>query len=473
MRTTLLAAALLAGCAVGPDYRQPPAPEPAAFANAGSAAYSAEPVRPRFWTAFDDALLAELVTRARDRNHELRIALARLNEARALRRESVYDALPVYSAEAGYGETLQSADQRPGQPRETRESALYSGAFDAVWELDFFGRVRRGIEASRASEQALEAELRDVQVSVAAEIARTYFELRATQQRLAVATRNAENQRATLDYVEARLEAGRGTEFDQLRARSQLLTTRATIPQFETAVASAMHRLAVLVGEPPAALRDRLAPPRALPALPRLTAIGDPADLLRRRPDVRAAERRLAALTAQVGVATAELFPVVRFSGEIGFAVADADDAGSAIGETWGFGPSLSWAGLDLGHVRARIDRAEARADGALAGYEQAVLRALEETENALVAYGRNRERLELLAGTVDATRRAAGFAELRYDGGASDFLDVLDAQRAQLEAEDRFVQARLETAASLVALYKALGGGWDSADTSTETAAR
>lgn len=271
--------------------------------------------------------------------------------------------------------------------------------------------------------------------------------------------------------MRARLDAGRGTEFDELRARSQLLTTQATIPQFETAVAVAIHRISVLVGQTPDALETALTSARELPALPRLTAIGNPAQLLRRRPDIRVAERRLAAATARIGVATAELFPVVSFNGEIGFAVNDVDDAGSSVGETWGYGPSIRWAALDLGHVRARIDQSRARADGALAGYEKAVLGALEETENSLVAYGRNRQRLDLLSETVKASERAAQLAQLRYDGGASDFLDVLDAQRAQLEAEDRFVQARREAATSLVALYKSLGGGWQAISDPLRTA--
>lgn len=461
LATTTALLSLISACAVGPDYEAPETPAPTSFHNAQSSLYGQGATQAAFWTEFDDAQLSALVEQAMGANHDLRIALANLNEARALRRAAFYDGLPVFNASAGYTRALQSADQRPGESRDTRETELYSGGFDAAWELDLFGRVRRNLEASQAGEEALEAELRDVQVSVAAEIARSYFELRSAQEQLSVARNNADNQSATLDYVRARLDAGRGTEFDELRARSQLLTTQATIPQFETAVAVAIHRISVLVGQTPDALETALTSARELPALPRLTAIGNPAQLLRRRPDIRVAERRLAAATARIGVATAELFPVVSFNGEIGFAVNDVDDAGSSVGETWGYGPSIRWAALDLGHVRARIDQSRARADGALAGYEKAVLGALEETENSLVAYGRNRQRLDLLSETVKASERAAQLAQLRYDGGASDFLDVLDAQRAQLEAEDRFVQARREAATSLVALYKSLGGGW------------
>lgn len=456
---TLTLTALLSACAVGPDYQAPETPAPPVF-GAGEG-YSSEAVQREFWTLFDDASLSALVAQALDANHDLRIALANLNEARALRREAFYDGLPVFNATAGYTHALTSGDRQPGFDRDFREIDLYHGSFDAAWELDLFGRVRRNLEASRAGEASLEAELHDVQLSVAAEVARTYFELRGAQERLAVARGNADNQGATLDYVQARVNAGRGTEFDLQRARAQLLATQATIPQFETAVATAIHRLSVLIGQPPNALSDSLAVPQSLPPLPQLTAIGDPAELLRRRPDIRAAERQLAAATARIGVATAELFPVVSFSGEIGFAVEDIDDAGSAVGETWSYGPSIRWAALDLGHVRARIAQSKARAEGQLARYEQTVLRALEETENALVAYGRSRQRLTLLHDTVTASERAAELAQLRYDGGASDFLDVLDAQRAQLEAEDRYTEARRDAATSLVALYKSLGGGW------------
>jgi multidrug efflux system outer membrane protein len=465
-----LLTALLAACAVGPDYRQPDAPpvpantDTAMNVAATDGVYDAANPRLQFWTLFDDKELSTLVDRSLSANHDLRIALANLNEARALRRETRFDYLPTITAQAGYTHQQQAAVQAPGYDREQRDNGIYNGSFDAFWELDLFGRVRRENESAKASEEALAANLHDAQISVAAEVARNYFELRGAQERLDVAHRNAANQTDTVRYAEARFDAGGGTEFDVSRARAQLSTTLAAIPVVETTVENTIHRLSVLTGQVPTALQAELRPAAALPELPRVTSIGKPEDLLRRRADVRSAERRLAASTANIGVATADLFPRVTFTGEVGFAVKDLDDAGHSVGETFGYGPGITWAALDLGRVQARIDQSKARRDGSLALYEQTVLRALEETENTLVAYGRSREQLDHLRDSVTASDRAAELARIRYEGGASSFLDVLDAERSQLEAQDRLVQARTGSATGLIALYKALGGGWNEA---------
>jgi len=473
-----LLTALLAACAVGPNYREPAAPPlaPATDTAMNTAAtdglYDAANPQLAFWTLFGDAELSALMERALGANHDLRIALANLNEARALRRETRFDYLPTITAQGGYTRSLAAGAQAPGLDRDQRENGVYNGSFDAYWELDLFGRVRRANESAQAGEESLAASLADAQISVAAEVARNYFELRGAQERLAVARRNAANQTETTRYAEARFDAGSGTEFDVSRARAQLSTTLAAIPVIETAVENTIHRLSVLTGRVPTALQAELRPAAALPELPRVTAIGKPEDLLRRRADVRAVERRLAASTADIGVATADLFPRVTFTGEVGFAVKDLDDAGHSIGETWGYGPGISWAALDLGRVNARIAQSKARRDGSLALYEQTVLRALEETENTLVAYGRSREQLDHLRDSVTASDRAAELARARYEGGASDFLDVLDAERSQLEAQDRLVQARTGSATGLIALYKALGGGWNDAGATNAAAA-
>lgn len=457
---------LLAACAVGPDYRPPAStPQAASFAAAaGSDAYAPSAPEARFWTLFGEDPLTQLVTQALDANHDLRIALANLNEARALRRETRFDYFPTVTAQGGYARTLQSADQMPGYSRDQRDNGIYSGSFDAAWELDFFGRARRANEASQAGEESLAASLRDAQVSVAAEVARNYFELRGAQNRLQVARRNAQNQTETVRYAQARYDAGSGTEFDVARASSQLATTQAAIPAIEAAVENTIHRISVLTGAAPTALQDALRPARELPELPRLTRIGAPEDLLRRRADVRAVERRLAASTAEIGVATADLFPRVSFTGEIGFAVKDLDDAGRSVGETHFWGPGISWAAFNLGRVQARIDQSRARNEGSLALYQKTVLQALEETENALVSYSSSRQQLDRLHEGAAAADRAAALARTRFEGGASDFLDVLDAERTQLDVQDRYAQARTAAATNLIALYKALGGGWDEA---------
>lgn len=464
---------LLTACAVGPNYREkaPSAPRdfeqaaasPSDASSGGTSGDSFEHSAPaaQFWTVFGDPTLSELIVRSLHDNLDLHIALARLNEARALRREALYDFAPTVTVQASQIQTLQSSDQFLQLPYAERKTSLSSAGFDAFWELDFFGRVRRQNEAARATEQSVEADLGDAQNSVAAELARAYFDLRGNQQRLLVAQNNATNQTQTLDYTQARLDAGRSTEFDTERARAQLDATRAIVPSLQARIAVDEHRIAVLTGQTPGALHELLTVSRPLPELPHLVRIGDPQSLLRRRPDVRAAERRLAAATAQIGVQTAQLFPSVTFSGEIGFSVHSLSSVGKAGSEYYGFGPSLTWAAFDLGRVQARINQARAQSAGAVATYEKTVLTALEETENALAAYSRGRENMALLDSSRQASERAAELARLRYHEGASDFLDELDAERNQLVAEDQYAIAQMQVATALVALYKALDGGW------------
>lgn len=455
----MLAAAALAACAVGPDYERPRTGAPAAFA--GQSDYDgAEPVA-EFWRGFDDPLLARLVEGALAANHDLRAGLARVDQARALARLSRKDLLPTVTAGGGFTKSRASADQAPGVPRAQRDGELYDAGFDAFWELDLFGRARRGAQASRAEAQGAAADLRALQVTIAAETARAYFELRGLQEQLRVARGNADNQAETLALTEARHEAGAGTEFDVARARGQLEFTRSRVPALEAAVLAAAHRLAVLNGREPAALLTELEAPAPLPALPASVAVGTPAELLRRRPDIAAAERRLAAATARIGVATADLFPRLTFNGSIGSAATELGDLFTRDSETYGFGPRVSWAFLDLGRVKDRIDASDAGTAAQLAVYEGTVLRALEETENALVGYARARVEGRHLEDSAAASTRAAELARLRFEGGAADFLHVLDAQRSQLEAEDRLAQSRTRTATALIAVYKAVSGGW------------
>jgi len=283
--------------------------------------------------------------------------------------------------------------------------------------------------------------------------------LRGLQNELAVAYKNVTNQQETVNITRARLEGGRGTELDVARARSILNNTLAIIPPLETSVAEAIHRLGVLTGQQPTALRAELTPPGSLPALPNVVNIGDPNELLRRRPDIRIAERNLAAATANIGVSVADLFPRVTLNGQFGWEASNFSALGTANGEAWSFGPRITWAALDLGHVRARIQAANARAESYLAQYERTVLTSLEETENALVAFGREQQRLGYLQQSVADSRIAAVLARQRYDAGAVDFLVVLDAERAQLVTEDQFAQSQTRTATALVAVFKALGG--------------
>ncbi len=458
--TAALAASLCA-CAVGPDYRQPDIALSSQFANASLPGFTAEDVEKQFWALFGEPVLDRLVVAALDANKDLEQARANLRASRAARRLTGFDAYPTITAQAGHFHRLQSEHQLPGATRDQREDDDVDAGFDASWELDFFGRVRRGIEAARADEQSAEARLRDAQVTVTAEVARNYFVLRGLQEQLAVAVRNADNQRQTLNLTRARLDAGRGTELDTTRAEAQLQTTLASISPLQASITTTIYRLSVLTGRLPDARSSELSASRPLPLLPQLNAIGNPETLLRRRPDVRVAERTLAASTARIGVAVGDLFPKVTFVGSGGYNAANFSDLGNAGTDTYFFGPTISWAAFDLGRVRARVRIAEAQAEGALATYEAAVLTALEETEGALISYGYAQSRRGILEQAASASSRAADLARRRFEGGLTDFLDVLNAERDALAAQDSLAQSQTQTATSLVAVYKALGGGW------------
>jgi multidrug efflux system outer membrane protein len=377
---------ILVGCAaVGPDYHAPEAQTQAGFTHAAQPGLSNDAVEVAWWRGFQDPLLTRFIETALSANHDLRIATANVREARALRLEAVFERYPIITSGASYNNVQRSEASTPAGARTDRDFELYNVGFDAAWELDFFGRVRRSIEARTAEVAAVDANRRDVIVSLTAEVARNYFELRGTQHQLEVARKNAANQQETLNLTLVRLAGGRGTELDTARARAQLNSTLATIPPLETTIERAIHRLSVLRGQPPAASRSELARPAPLPQAPRLVAIGKPEELLRRRSDIRVAERSLAAATAQIGILTADLFPRVVFLGNVALEASTLAGLGSAGSDTYSFGPSISWPAFDLGRVRARIQAADARAESQLARYEQTVLVALEETENALL----------------------------------------------------------------------------------------
>lgn len=467
MSPWVLALALLCGCTVGPDYQRPEVQVPERFTReekavtAGDAAlHVSDASIVRFWTLFGDPVLDDLVERALQANHDIRIAAANLDAARAIRGGAVADLFPLVGAGASRQRSRLSADETLSG--EAESGTLARGSVDMYWEIDLFGRVRRNVEASRASEQAIGEELHAAKVSVIAEVAGNYVVLRGVQEQYAVAKRNADNQRQTLNIVETRREAGRGTEFDTVRARAQLNTTLAQLPTLAAEIDVRVHRLSVLIGQPPAQLDEILSPVEALPPLPRLERIGEPGQLLRRRPDIRAAERRLAAATAGIGVAQADWFPRVSFTGELGFAADSGDRIGNGDTATYRYGPGISWSILDFGHIRARVAQSRAAAQGALARYERTVLQALEETENALTLYGSTRQQLDYLQVSATANERAVELAHLRFDGGSADFLEVLDVERARLAADASLSQARTAAATSLIDVYKALGGGWE-----------
>jgi len=455
----LAALLTLGGCAVGPDYVAPSTP-PAEFISADAELLAQRPFEAAWWEQFDDPVLDDLVERALADDLDIRIAAARIEESRALLQRTRRDQWPSSRYEAVYDE---SKAQQPVFMNERIEVESYRTGLQTAWELDVFGRLRRGTEAAVAEAQAAEATLRDVQVLVAAEVASTYLDLRAAQKRLRVAEENLTNQRETLRLTQVRYELGRGSELDVASAEATLAATEAQIPGLVTAQQVAAHRLAVLVGLRPGELDVELAY-REMP--PRVTtlAIGAPEDLLRRRPDVRAAERRLAAATARIGVEKADLFPRVSLSGFLGFVTGDSSELGESSSRAWSATPVLSWSAFDLSAARAQVRGAEARTEAALAEYEQVVLRALEETENAFVSYAQQRQRLAAVIEQAEASRRAAELARIRYREGALDFLRLLDAERTVLEAEDAVAVAEAELNGAVVAIYKAVGGGWEAA---------
>ena len=457
--------ALLAGCAVGPDFRAPDLPaagaqfaraEPSAvpqqaFPEAGSDA--------AFWRQFQDEQLTQLVEQALRANQELRGALARLDAAQALLGESRLDQLPTFTLSGQALQQRRSESQTMGGPRSQRS---YSAGINASWELDLFGRVRRNIEAGSADLRASAADLAALQVAIAAQVAAGYADLRGWQQRLHLAEANAANQQDTLRLVQLRLAHGSGTDFDLARAQAQLESTRSRIPALQARIAVAQHRLAVLTGQVPEALIAALDAPAALPQLPQSIAPGTPAELLRRRPDVAAAEARLHAATARVGVATAELFPRLSLGGLLGSSAPSTGalfEAGSASRSVF---LGVDWSFLDVGRVRARIAASEAGAQVALAQYQQSVLLALEDTENALVGLARTRTEDAHLAQAAEQRARAEQLAQRRYRLGSVGLYEVLDAQRDLYAAQDAAADSRVRGLRAAVALYQALAGGWE-----------
>jgi len=455
---------MMSGCMVGPDYTLPETGVSSSFSAEDEGMFSTAATEVEWWRNLQDETLNELIRRSIDNNHDLRIAQANVNAARAFLREVEYEQYPIVTSGAGITREEASEARSQGAPGFDRTNTFYDAGLDAVWELDFFGRVKRSVEALSADYEAAAANQRNVYVTVTAEVARTYLELRGAQYRLRVAEENAENQRGTYDMTRSITEGGMGTNLDVVRAQAQLESTLASIPVLETEIMRTIHRLGVLVGEEPHALRARLTGPKQLPVFPELVNIGQPVELLRRRPDIQNAERNLAATTARIGVATADLFPRVSLSGSVGYLATSFTDLGTSDFRTTSFGPFLTWPAFDLGRVRARIRAADASAEGLLAAYEQTVLIALEETENALVRFARTRQRQGHLQIAAQVTAEAVELARLRYSNGVDSFLNVLDAERQLLELQDQLAQSETDTGLALIALYKALGGGWENA---------
>ena len=467
-----LAVGLGAGCAVGPEYHPPKSQAPANWAEARLGGTTNSPVQiVEWWKTFHDPELNSLVTRAVAANDDLRIAEGRLHEARALRAGALFDLGPTIDGGAGYTDTRQSKNSIPfntsgpvgGQISSNYlfHTDLYDAHFDASWEIDIFGGKRRALQEANALLASVEEDRRDVLVSVLAEVARNYVDVRNFQQRLAIANENIAAQRDGVDIARARFRAGLSSELDAKEAEVLLATTQSQVPTLEELLKQSIHRLGVLIGQEPGALLAELGTTAAIPAPPPDVPVGLPSDLLRRRPDVRRAERQLAAATANIGVQTAELFPKFSLTGVAGFQSFSAGDWFSGASKYWSAGPAVTWRILDYGHVRNQIQTANAQAQQSLAMYDKTVLTSLEDVENALVAYSQEQVRHRSLQEAVDASRSAVEISNELYKNGLTSFLNVVDADRSLYQAEDELVQSERTVTVNLVALYKALGGGW------------
>jgi multidrug efflux system outer membrane protein len=450
---------LAAGCAVGPNYRTPKTAVPAVFDQQVAPLYGTAPVATDVWKSFGEPELDALIARAQAQNRGLAQSEARLAQARALRGLTVWGLLPSVTSSASRQRSKPSSLD-PFIPPGQGSTLVYKAGFDASWEIDIFGGARRAAEATRRDYEAALADQAALQLSTVAEVAQAWFALRGAQEQLAIQQRNLANVREDESLLQARLEAGRGTELDLSQSRTLLATIEAQVPNTEAEVARQLQRLAVLTVVPAAELRATwLAPTKPLPAPPALVAVGDPLQWLRRRPDIRAAERRLASATAQVGVAESDFLPHLSLTGSFGYTSQTSGQLFDKAAERYAWGPGLSWAFLDLGRVRQRVLQAKARNAEVLAAYDETVLRALEETENALAGFRAASESLAANERGLAAAQRAVEVARARYDAGASDHLALLDAERVQLDFENRRVQALVARATSLATLYKALAG--------------
>jgi multidrug efflux system outer membrane protein len=476
-KTSFLLVLVLAACAT-PAYRPSEVPVPAAYSVGGAAApatargefeevparainVSASLASTPFWSDLGDTTLAALIREAQRANMDVRVAQARLTSARAERRLAAFDLAPTVTGAGSASRQQLSLAQTPGLIRQLPAQQLWDAGFDATWELDMFGRVGRNVRAQGALSEASEYGLADVQVTVASEVARTYFDLRGAQRQLVVSERNASNQRKIVKLTEDRLAAGQGTAFDTERAKSVLYLTLSATPLLQSRIALDRNRLGVLLGRGSAALPASLLDSAPPPRLPDTVFVGSPDQLVHRRPDVLRAERQLAAQSLFLGSARAEYLPRVTLGARIGSASRSSDSLFKSGNSRFQVGPVVSFPLFDIGRVRERVAVARAGQDEAQAEYDAAVLGAIEESEGSLVTYDRAHARLAILESAVRSSSRATDLAQQRFEAGLTDFLQVLDAERTQLDAESQLEEARTSAATALVAVYKAVAGTW------------
>src|SRR5438034_4241206 len=475
----ILSLALVAGCASSPGYRSPALQLPASFREASDTSRStphavtphavtphviapdpgSQAARSDYWEQLGDTTLNRLIAEVVRSNQDLQAAEARVRATRSERVRTLLDLTPDTRLTGSYARQRLSSSTFPGFAGAFPDQNVWDAGVTASWDLEVFGQIRQTAQARGAMVGAAQQELRDVQVSLTAELALTYFELRGAQEQLGVARDNAENQRRTFEITHERLEAGRGSAFDTERAQAQLSSTLASIPTREAQVAAAQYRIGVLVGRPPAEVARELEQARQLPPFPEVTSIGAPEAVVRSRPDVAAAERLAAAQGALVGAAKASYLPRLTIGASAGYAAPEFNAVGNQGTLRYVVGPVITWPALNLGRVKAEVDAAQAREEDARAQYSRVVLAALEDMETSLARYRSARLQVERLQEASAASERAAELARLRFREGVTDFLQVLDAERTELEAQDRLAQGRIDAATAYAALYKAVGG--------------
>src|SRR6266566_663621 len=471
----ILGLVAIAGCASSPSYRSPAFQVPTSFREvrdtAGGTSHvsftsgsnASEPAdhapRADYWEQLGDTTLNRLIAEVVRANQDVQAAEARVRATGSERVGTMLDLSPYTRLSGSYSRQRLSSASFPAFAGSFPDQNVWDAGVSASWDLDVFGQIRHTAQARGAMVGVAQEELRDVQVSLTAELALTYFALRGAQEQLSVARENADNQRRTFNIARERLEAGRGSAFDTERAQAQLSTTLASIPTREAQVAAAQYRIGVLVGRPPAAVAAELDKPGQLPGLPDVASIGNPEAVVRTRPDVAAAERQAAAQGALVGAAKSSYLPKISIGGSAGYVAPEFRAVGDQGTLRYAVGPVISWPLLSLGRVKADVDAAQAGEDEARSRYRAVVLRAMQDLEVSISQYRGARLRVERLEEASAASEHAAKLALLRYTEGATDLLQVLDAQRTQLEAQDRLAQARIDAGTAYAALFKAVGG--------------
>ncbi len=461
-RSLAIGASLLAaGCAtVGPDYIRPEVSTPKEWsaATGGGKISGQQDARTlaNWWSTLSDAELSSLIERAVRGNLDVREAKARVREARARRGVSAANRFPTVNAGGSASDSRSSKETGSGTWND-----LYTAEFDATWELDLFGGKKRAVEAAQADLEASEEDRYNVLVTLTGEVALNYVEVRSFQARLAVAEANRDAQQETYQITRWRFEAGLTTQLDVEQAKSNLEQTRAQVPTLQTGLEAAKNRLSVLLGKHPGTLDKELSERKSIPTTSFEIAVGVPAEVLRNRPDVRKAERQLAAQTARIGVATADLYPKLSLTGSIGIEALSAKDLFSSGNRTYGISLPITWNIFDAGRVRKNIEVQNALQEQALIQYEAAILSALKEVENAFTAYAQEQIRRQSLFEAMQAAQRAIDLAQSQYASGLVDFQVVLDAQRSLLSVQDQLAVSEAEVTSDLIRLYKALGGGW------------